>query len=67
MQLSVDFFGKNEIRDLVAEELSNFHLIDANAWWAGQLLKYQLRVEPWVEELLKNAKERLNFSHPVVG
>ena len=55
------------MRDFVAEQMSKFHLIDTNAWWVGQILKYQLRIEPWVEEIINNEKERLQFTHPIVG
>ena len=56
-----------EMRDFVAEQLSKFHLIDANAWWVGQMLKYQLRIKSWVEEIINNEKEQLQFTHPIVG
>ncbi|XP_039271947.2 alpha-(1,6)-fucosyltransferase-like isoform X1 [Styela clava] len=36
-------------------------------WWIGQLIKYAMKLQPWMEEDLNNIITRVGFSSPVVG
>lgn len=37
------------------------------SWWVGQFLKYLLRPQPAISDLLKNTGDKLGFQGPIVG
>lgn len=37
------------------------------SWWVGQFLKYLLRPQATISDLLKNTEEKLGFKGPIVG
>ncbi|KAJ1522729.1 hypothetical protein ONE63_001889 [Megalurothrips usitatus] len=37
------------------------------AWWVGQFLKYLLRPQPAINELLQSTEKKLGFKGPIVG
>jgi len=46
--------------------LERFHA-SPPVWWIGQLLKFLLKPKPKLSKLIKDAGDRLGFSHPIVG
>jgi glycoprotein 6-alpha-L-fucosyltransferase len=36
-------------------------------WFTGQLMKYLLRPQPWLTELMENKYEAIKFETPIVG
>jgi len=50
----------------LAPRISRLHG-DPIVWWLGQFLKYMLRPQPHLEEMLDNTVTNLGFEHPIVG
>ena len=40
---------------------------DPIVWWISQFLKYMLRPQPHLTEMLKSTEEAQRFAHPIVG
>jgi glycoprotein 6-alpha-L-fucosyltransferase len=36
-------------------------------WFTGQLIKYFLRPQPWLRELMEQKYQAINFQTPIVG
>jgi len=51
--------------DLI-DRISRLHG-DPIVWWVSQFLKYMLRPQPHLKEMLDNTVQNFNFEHPVVG
>merc|ERR1719342_382330 len=51
--------------DLI-DRISRLHG-DPIVWWVSQFLKYMLRPQPHLKEMLDNTDQNFNFEHPIVG
>ncbi|XP_039251021.2 alpha-(1,6)-fucosyltransferase-like [Styela clava] len=50
----------------LAPTLQKYHA-EPFLWWIGQLIKYAMKLQPWMEEELNNTITRIEFTGPVVG
>lgn len=50
----------------IASRLQRFHEAPAD-WWVGQFIAYMMRFQPEMQQNIDQVKEKLKFSHPIVG